>query len=80
LSITAKPDTPPATIEAGCKNKLMEKKLYVQYLEQKEKKQIEYEDICLRFIHKEILPQMPAELIPCGTTMFMQMILMMTAL
>lgn len=45
--------------KASCKNKLMEKKLYVQYLEQKEKKQIELEDICLRFIHKELLSHLP---------------------
>lgn len=48
--------------KAFCKNTLLEKKMYVQYLEQKEKKQIELEDVCLRFIEKELIPQLPKEL------------------
>lgn len=41
------------------KNKILEKKMRVQYMEQKEKNQIQMEDICIRFIEKKLMPQLP---------------------
>lgn len=48
--------------KAVCKNKWQEKKMFVQYLEQKEKKQIQMEDICIRFIERKLMSQLPKEL------------------
>ena len=45
--------------KAVCKNKLLEKKLFVQYLEQKEKKQLQMEDICIRYVEKKLMPNFP---------------------
>lgn len=47
--------------KAVCNNKLLEKKMYVQFLEQKERNQVQMEDICIRFIEKELMPQLPKE-------------------
>ena len=47
--------------KAVCKNKLMEKKMYVQFLEQKERNQIQMEDICIEYIENELKPQLPKE-------------------
>lgn len=47
--------------KAVCKNKLMEKKMYVQFLEQKERNQVQMEEICIRFIEKKLMPQLPKE-------------------
>lgn len=45
--------------KAVYKNKILEKKMRVQYMEQKEKNQIQMEDICIRFIEKKLMPQLP---------------------
>ena len=45
--------------KTSCKNPLLEKKMHVQYQEQKEQKQIEFENICIRFMEKELLPNTP---------------------
>ena len=45
-----------------CKNKMLEKKMYVQYLEQKEKSQIQMERISIRFVEKELKRRLPKEL------------------
>ena len=44
------------------RNQLLEKKMYVQYMEQKERNQFQMEDICIRFIEKKLIPQLPQEL------------------
>ncbi len=48
--------------KAVCKNKLLEKKMYVQYIEQKERNQIQMEDICIRFIEKELMNHLPEQI------------------
>ena len=48
--------------KAICKNRLLERKMHVQYIEQKEKNQIQMEDICIRFIEQKLLSQLPEEL------------------
>ena len=45
--------------KAVCKNKLLEKKMYVQYLEQKERNQILMEDICIKYVEKKLIPDFP---------------------
>lgn len=45
--------------KAVCKNKMLEKSMRIQFLEQKEKKQYEMEDRCIRFIEKKMLPSIP---------------------
>lgn len=47
--------------KTSCKNPLQEKKMRVQYMEQKEKSQIDLENICIRFVEKELLPRLPKE-------------------
>ena len=47
--------------KANCKNYLLEKKMYFHYLLQKDKEQIELEDICLRWIEKELVPYLLEE-------------------
>ena len=42
-----------------CRNYLLEKKMRFLYWEQKEKKQIEMEKTCIRFVEKELIPQLP---------------------
>ena len=42
----------------SCKNILLEKKMRFMYWEQREKSQIEMEKICIRFVEKELLPQL----------------------
>lgn len=48
--------------KAVCKNQLLEKKMYVQYLEQREKNQIQMENICIRFVEKKLFSLLPEEL------------------
>ena len=48
--------------KAVLKNKLLEKKLFLQYMEQKEKSQIQMEKICIRFIEKKLMAELPEEI------------------
>lgn len=48
--------------KAVCKNRLLEKKMYVQYLEQREKSQLQMENICIRFVEKKLFQELPEEL------------------
>ena len=48
--------------KAAHRNILLEQKMYLQYMEQKEKNQILMEDICIRFIEKKLMKQLPEEL------------------
>ena len=41
------------------KNQMLEKKMYVQYMEQKDKSQFQMEDICIRFIEKKLMKELP---------------------
>ena len=45
--------------KATCKNKWQEKKMFFQYQEQKEKQQYMMEDICIRYIENELVPNLP---------------------
>lgn len=45
--------------KTNCKNYLLEKKMRLMYWEQKEKRQIEMERICIRFVENELLPELP---------------------
>ena len=44
------------------RNVLQEKNMYVQYMEQKEKSQFQMEDICIRFIERKLMKELPEEL------------------
>ena len=48
--------------KAICKNKLQEKKMYFQYMQQKDKAQIQMEEYCIRFVERVLMPQLPPEL------------------
>ena len=48
--------------KAVLRNVLQEKKMYVQYMEQKEKSQYQMENICIRFIEKKLMKELPEEL------------------
>ena len=48
--------------KAVCKNKLLEKKMYVHYLEQKERNQIQMENLCIHFIEKKLMKKVPEAL------------------
>lgn len=45
--------------KAICKNRNLEKSMYVQYLEQKEKNQIQMEDVCIRYVEKKLMSNFP---------------------
>ena len=45
--------------KAVCKNRNLERNLYVQYLEQKERSQIQMENICIKYVEKKMLPHLP---------------------
>ena len=45
--------------KAICKNRNLEKNMYVQYLEQKEKSQIQMEDICIRYVERKLMSNFP---------------------
>lgn len=47
--------------KAICRSKWQERKMFVQYQEQKEKQQYILEDICLRYIEKVLLPNLPKD-------------------
>lgn len=47
--------------KAVCSNKLFERKLHMQYLQQKEKQQVLMEEICIRLVENELMPQLPEE-------------------
>lgn len=44
-----------------CKNHLLERKMRIQYLEQKTDRQYKMEDMCLEYIEKQLLPTIPEE-------------------
>lgn len=48
--------------KAAHRNILLEQKMYLQYMEQKEKNQILMEDICIRFIEKKLMKELPEAL------------------
>lgn len=48
--------------KTSCKNFLLEKKMRLLYWEQREKNQIELEKICIRFVEKELMPQLPEDI------------------
>ena len=48
--------------KATCSNAFLEKGMRVRYQEQKEKKQYEYEDLCIEFVEKKLLPRLPKKL------------------
>lgn len=48
--------------KTSCKNRLLEKKMRLLYWEQREKNQIQLEKLCIRFIEKELIPQLPEDI------------------
>ncbi|MBO5372414.1 MAG: hypothetical protein J6A75_06815 [Lachnospiraceae bacterium] len=44
-----------------CKNHLLERKMRLQYMEQKANNQYQMEDICLAYMKKHLLPHLPKE-------------------
>ena len=49
-----------------CRNKMLEKKLYLHYREQKNDDQIKMEEQCIRLIEQEILPKIPRRYLERG--------------
>ena len=45
----------------ACCSPMYEKKLHMQYLQQKEENQLQMEDFCIRFVEKELMPQLPED-------------------
>lgn len=45
-----------------CNNHLLERKMRLQYMEQKMNTQYQMEDICLEYIKKQLLPNLPKKL------------------
>jgi len=57
--------------KATCKSGLHEKKLCIAYRETKEKFQYLMEDLVIDFLEKEILPQLPKEIMEQPTTVYL---------
>lgn len=47
--------------KVACCSPMYEKKMHMQYQQQKEESQIQMEDFCIRFVEKELMPQLPED-------------------